>query len=163
MAVSDTPYKGGEVNPEIASKMAFRPNLTGFPSAVDLDAQMNELRIQEVTSGTSELNGAQLIMQERNRQIYSEEWDAPHDDMHQDGELPDAGISYALEAVRIIQRDPESRTHTALISMFWPEEWSEWWKPTADPIRNLVKAGALFAAEIDRLQRLEKKKARDKG
>lgn len=34
----------------------------------------------------------------------------------------------------------------------WP--WhSSWWKPSDDPIRNLVKAGALIAAEIDRLQR----------
>jgi hypothetical protein len=37
----------------------------------------------------------------------------------------------------------------------WP--WSKkWWKPSSDPIRNLVKAGALIAAEIDRLQRAKK-------
>ena len=36
----------------------------------------------------------------------------------------------------------------------WPSSWNtSWWKPSADPIRNLVKAGALIAAEIDRLQR----------
>ncbi len=29
-------------------------------------------------------------------------------------------------------------------------------KASADPIRNLVKAGALIAAEIDRLPRLKK-------
>ena len=29
----------------------------------------------------------------------------------------------------------------------------EWWKPSIDPVRNLAKAGALIAAEIDRLQR----------
>jgi len=34
----------------------------------------------------------------------------------------------------------------------WPFS-SEWWKPAQDPIRNLVKAGALIAAEIDHLQR----------
>jgi hypothetical protein len=35
----------------------------------------------------------------------------------------------------------------------WP--WDEkWWKPSTNPIRNLVKAGALIAAEIDRLQRV---------
>jgi hypothetical protein len=35
---------------------------------------------------------------------------------------------------------------------FWP--WSKhWWKPTPnDRVRELVKAGALIAAEIDRLQ-----------
>jgi hypothetical protein len=34
----------------------------------------------------------------------------------------------------------------------WPWDAS-WWKPSNDPVRNLVKAGALIAAEIDRLQR----------
>ena len=29
----------------------------------------------------------------------------------------------------------------------WPPEF---WKPSDDPVRNLVKAGALIAAEIDR-------------
>ncbi len=32
----------------------------------------------------------------------------------------------------------------------WP--WPEPWAPSNDPIRNLVQAGALIAAEIDRLQ-----------
>ena len=34
-----------------------------------------------------------------------------------------------------------------------PPEGEEWWKPT-DSIRDLVKAGALIAAEIERLQRI---------
>ena len=35
----------------------------------------------------------------------------------------------------------------------WPWD-DEWWKPTPDDrIRELVKAGALIAAEIDRLLR----------
>ena len=38
----------------------------------------------------------------------------------------------------------------------WP--WgSEYWKPSEDPVRNLVKAGALIAAEIDRLNRAKAK------
>ena len=40
---------------------------------------------------------------------------------------------------------------TKELMKFWP--WHRcWWKPSDDPIRNLVKAGALLAAEIDRLQ-----------
>lgn len=40
----------------------------------------------------------------------------------------------------------------------WP--WHpKWWKPTPDDrIRELAKAGALIAAEIDRLQRMERSK-----
>jgi hypothetical protein len=38
----------------------------------------------------------------------------------------------------------------------WPDNWSEdWFKASVDPIRNLVKAGALIAAEIDRIQQQE--------
>jgi hypothetical protein len=38
----------------------------------------------------------------------------------------------------------------------WPWDW-RFWKPSVDPIRDLVKAGALIAAEIDRLQRKKNK------
>lgn len=30
---------------------------------------------------------------------------------------------------------------------------SHWWKPSDDPVRNWVKAGALFQAEKERLER----------
>lgn len=45
-----------------------------------------------------------------------------------------------------------------VLTKYWPFEWS-WWKPANPPslqgrIRELAKAGALIAAEIDRLQRL---------
>lgn len=36
----------------------------------------------------------------------------------------------------------------------WPFGSCEWKPSVADPVRDLVKAGALIAAEIDRLQRL---------
>ncbi len=38
----------------------------------------------------------------------------------------------------------------------WPWEMA-WLKISEDPVRNLVKAGALIAAEIDRLLRLAEK------
>lgn len=44
-------------------------------------------------------------------------------------------------------------------SVKMPDGWpfgQDWWKPSNDPIRNLVKAGALIAAEIDRLHRINK-------
>lgn len=36
----------------------------------------------------------------------------------------------------------------------WPWD-AKWWKPSDDPIKNLVKSGALIAAEIDRLQNIK--------
>lgn len=37
----------------------------------------------------------------------------------------------------------------------WPSDWSlAHWKPSTDIERNLVKAGALIVAELDRLARI---------
>lgn len=95
-------------------------------------------------------NGIALISEERQRQISQEGWTTKHDDQHACGELMSAARSYLGAAsyarlnrhTRLDMRAPRS----------WPWE-TEWWKPSDDPIRNLVKAGALIAAEIDRLQR----------
>ncbi len=43
---------------------------------------------------------------------------------------------------------------TEMMATSWPWD-EEWWKPDNDAVRNLAKAGALIAAEIDRLQRLQ--------
>lgn len=95
--------------------------------------------------------GVQLIASERRRQVLKEKWTAEHDANHFDGELADAAVCYARQGSVSISRDgfsfTLSRTHS------WP--WSPCdWKPTPkDRVRELVKAGALIAAEIDRLQR----------
>lgn len=86
--------------------------------------------------------GIALITQERERQVSVEAWTPEHDDRHRLHELLDAARCYINETIHP-QVNPRP---------FWPWEMS-WWKPSADPIRNLVKAGALIAAEIDRLQR----------
>ncbi len=86
------------------------------------------------------MTGIELIAAERQRQMSVEGWDVYHDDTHRNGEMARAAAKYALTHTRVSER-----------AIRWP--WSlEWWKPK-DPIRNLVRAGALIAAEIDRLQR----------
>lgn len=103
-------------------------------------------------------DGVSLILKERVRQIEKEKWSSENDDRN--GGLVKAAVCYAL---------PEgSRNGTLFLgkgisinvdfkSHFWP--WSAaWWKPTPDNrIKELAKAGALIAAEIDRLQRLKDK------
>lgn len=69
----------------------------------------------------------ELIAEERQRQIDAEGYSAEHDDEHTDDDLRWAASCYLLHS----------------------------WKP-ADEVRNLVKAAALIAAEIDRLQRSER-------
>jgi hypothetical protein len=91
------------------------------------------------------MTGNELIAAERQRQIDVEGWTPEHDDKHTTGALALAAACYA-----------ERGLGDATWDWHWP--WSpDWWKPSKDPIRNLAKAGALIAAEIDRLQRAEKK------
>ena len=97
--------------------------------------------------------GAKLIYRERDRQQNAEGWTAEHDDTHSKSELALAGITYAIAAVRQATGKP---VETDWKSVLWPWD-KEWWKPSPDPILNLTKAGALIAAEIDRLLRAQKK------
>lgn len=93
-------------------------------------------------------SGADLIAAERRRQIEAEGWTAEHDSQHTDGELADAAGSYAHWAALSIRFGEDSMRQRPPIA--WPWETS-WFKPTT-PIRDLVKAGALIAAEIDRIR-----------
>jgi len=88
------------------------------------------------------------IGRERYRQVEEEGWTLNHDDKHEGGELALASGCYALRSAKA------SIHHVATgIPLSWP--WARgWWKPTTDR-RNLVKAGALIVAEIERLDRIE--------
>jgi hypothetical protein len=87
-----------------------------------------------------------LIQAERRRQVEVEGWSPEHDDAHDDGELARAGNIYRLHAEgRCMPRADGA-------PMGWP--WDRaWWKPK-DPTRDLVRAGALYLAEQERLRRL---------
>ena len=86
------------------------------------------------------MNGAELIAAERQRQIDAEGWTPDHDDSHAMGQLAQAASCY-LNA-----RGPD-----ADVSNMWP--WDrEWWKPK-NRRSNLIRAGALYQAEIERLER----------
>ena len=100
-------------------------------------------------------SGAQLNALERNRQTLVEGWSPEHDDQHKNGELSLAGASYAALAGGLA-RHPEINISSITAPRQWPWE-ANWWKPSSDNIKNLVRAGALIAAEIDRLQRLQSK------
>lgn len=96
------------------------------------------------------MTGTELIAAERQRQIEVEGWTQEHDDEHEAGQLAAAARCYTktaqLQVCRLASRKPGRPEFT------WPWD-DDAWKPSDDPIRNLVKAGALIAAEIDRLQR----------
>ncbi|MDP3740343.1 MAG: hypothetical protein Q8R02_23350 [Hyphomonadaceae bacterium] len=89
------------------------------------------------------------VIAERARQISAEGWTEAHDDdQHPDGHLAKAAAMYAIEALPAV---PVAR----LFKDLWP--WDlKWWKPKGHR-RNLVRAGALIIAEIERLDRAEPK------
>lgn len=91
-----------------------------------------------------ESTAARDVLVERERQIEIEGWSAERDNEYTTGQLADAASCYALS-----NPYPD---HERGVPADWP--WSrKWWKPTTRR-RDLVKAGALIIAEIERLDRL---------
>lgn len=101
------------------------------------------------------MNGAELIAAERQRQIEVEGRDSRNDDLQTRGELAQAAKAY-LESATLgaVLANPVDKHHY-LVQMFWPHIWEPQELKPSNAIRDLVKAGALIAAEIDRLQRKE--------
>lgn len=96
--------------------------------------------------------GALAIVAERRRQVEQEGWTPEHDAAeHEDGDLAHAGAVYARYAT-----GPHDLNDM-------PPEWrwsKRWWHPQGFR-RDLVKAGALILAEIDRHDRNRKPKPAD--
>ena len=87
-----------------------------------------------------------LISVERQRQVNQEGWTSEDDDKHESEQLARAAACYAM---------PKFWRVLSFMDRHWPWD-TRWWKPTPqDRIRELVKAGALIVAEIERLQRLQ--------
>lgn len=85
--------------------------------------------------------GIERIAEERKRQTESEGWTPEHDAHHTTGELGWAAAHYAA---------PGSALREGFVPM-WPFEPEGDKKHKHDRIRQLEIAGALCAAEIDRL------------
>lgn len=101
----------------------------------ELQARIAELESRTVTAAAAD------VLAERQRQVTAEGWTAERDDGYQNSELADAAACYAIHAHNQGFSTPAH----------WP--WSQdWWKQTS-PRRDLVKAGALILAEIERLDR----------
>lgn len=120
---------------------------------------------ESITITVSPTSGVSQIFTERMRQIHKEGFDADHDLEHRLGQLTEAALCYGHVASAEMRGSCAEEWSYDMVSTAtlyggmlcsWP--WTEKdWKPSDDPIRNLVKAGALIAAEIDRIQRLKPK------
>lgn len=90
------------------------------------------------------------IVAERRRQVEVEGWTPEHDDAEHDaGEFAGAASAYALNAACVLH--PLNGTPMDQP----PESWTferAWWKPKS-PREDLVRAGALILAEIEKMDR----------
>jgi len=91
-----------------------------------------------------EKTGVELIAIERKRQIEELGFDYSNDKLYDNEQLARAGATYALRPGLVrINYDVHEKP------FLWPWE-KKYWKPTPeDRIKELTKAGALIAAQID--------------
>lgn len=96
------------------------------------------------------------VLAERKRQIEIEGWSLVGDIVRQrNGRLAAAAACYAMPRDRLEMYEAEMGAFSMIPPS--PKAWpwlSEWWKPTTRR-RDLVKAGALILAEIERLDNAE--------
>lgn len=87
------------------------------------------------------LRAVEAVLDERSRQVLKLGFTQSHDDCHRKGELVDLAVAYARAAQGIIQ--------------LGRSEDAPRFKPSPDPVRNLIKAAACLIAEIERRRRLQ--------
>lgn len=152
-------WRGGKVYSQCKRKppvAVFQVAFNGYGAATHYDTlwpntvpsdwcgehQSREAKAVEGVNGEL-LAAARDVLAERERQKVVEGWTHEHDDKHANGEMAQAAACYALT------RPAKSIDNRPL----WP--WSPlWWKPK-DRRHDLVRAGALIIAEIERLDRAE--------
>jgi hypothetical protein len=92
------------------------------------------------------------VIAERRRQVEVEGWTPEHDNAHDQGAMALAAAAYAIQAAKFGDYEQIGfHYESAPAQPPWPWE-DRWWKPK-DPRRDLVRAGALILAEIERLDR----------
>ncbi len=93
------------------------------------------------------------VLAERKRQVSVEGWTPSHDDTHKNNEMAFAAACYAFHAAAaswdLEDCGTEYDSHPAPKN--WPWE-PEWWKPKSARA-DLVRAGALILAELERIDR----------
>jgi hypothetical protein len=150
----DSDLLGGELTPERIEAIAAAVNAAW--SKRGLFVRQNRCQaaahaLRRLASSPARVgDGVSLIAAERQRQVSVEGWTPEHDAAHVDRDLAVAAACYArFASLSDIRRNSPGSIERVLQD--WP--WDEAWFKPSDRIRDLTKAGALIAAEIDRLQR----------
>ena len=127
-------------NRRLAESTDEQESLQQLQQKLDDALAMNR-KLHERLSGVTATTGAYMIAVERERQVKDEGYNAEHDQAHAPMTLAKAAVSY------ILCNDEKKRKIAK--NTYWPWE-DKYYKPS-DMKRNLVRAGALVAAAIDRL------------
>ena len=129
----------------------------------DCNEQGNEYNSKEwckefIKKHLDDDSGADLIAEERQRQVNVEGYSEQHDSQHKTSELIRAAIAY-IESAKIGVNCLELGNNDAFDILVRKGQtgkaicpWGDGFKPSTD-IRDLEKAGALIAAAIDRLRK----------
>jgi hypothetical protein len=145
MSTTDLDKTRSKVESYIESMAAEIARLTAELEEARIDAARWTQRADKrwhAAHDVSMRDAALDVLAERSRQISAEGWTPEHDDEHGDGELARAASVYANPHIWDILGESQ---------VGWPWDAS-WWRPST-PRQNLVKAGALILAEIERLDR----------
>lgn len=147
----------------------IRTGLKAADAMLPYDGKLNSMAHESIASALEALDRLQAltsvndtagwndaardVMAERERQKNVEGWTEVHDDCHYDGELGLAAACYAAypHEVRALRVRGVCQTIRKTWGSAWPWQ-KKWWKPKTHR-ENLVRAGALILAEIERLDR----------
>jgi len=86
--------------------------------------------------------GIELIKEERDEQLFKHCWSSAKDSQYEEGELVDAAMQYLAG---------DDARHADGMLRHWPISWDRKWYKPGNRLEELKKAGALIAAEIDRI------------
>lgn len=112
---------------------------------------------QQLEREKASIRATNDILAERNRQVEEEKFHPSHDDINTERQLASAAACYAISGSLSKDERGTDPIMIEIVKRLWPVNWAwKWWKPQ-DPRRDLVKAGALILAEIERLDRQEGK------
>ena len=156
-----------DVKDPFARKSSGRPRLTGLYVSIEqarqaLDAEWVEPIPRYVApvakAVVKHASGAELIAAERERQISKEGWLPEDDDHHSAGGLARAASVYADASIPLGEGVAPETVKDQILNYAgcespWPHHPD--YLNLDTPIRALVKAGALCAAEIDRRLRAQ--------
>ena len=133
----------------LAAGVAWMAREPVYPSLEEIETRLASARAENDKLRAALAQAQQLepaardVLAERWRQVSAEGWDTKHDDLHTDGELAMAASCYA---------NPVFGSYGGgRCPITWPWHLA-WWKPQ-DRRHDLVRAGALILAEIERLDR----------